>query len=104
MNCLLHGSITLTFCKNELNKRYANKKDACLFLSLKMCKSLFIEFESEKAKGINKNVVADELKYEDYNNVLFHKSYMRHEIIRIQSKYHKIGSYRIKKSFFVFLR
>ena len=31
--------------------------------------------ESKKAKGINKNAVDDELKYGDYNNVLFSRSY-----------------------------
>ena len=48
-------------------------------------------------KGINKNVVDDELKYEDYKNVLFNRSCMRHEINRIRSKDHSIGSYRISK-------
>ena len=52
--------------------------------------------ESKKEEGINKNVVDDELKYEDYKNYLLNKSYMRHEINRIQSKNHNTGSYRIK--------
>ena len=50
--------------------------------------------ESKKAKDINKNVIDDELKYEDYKNVLFNKSYMRNEMNRIQYKDHNIGSYR----------
>ena len=54
--------------------------------------------ESEKEKGINKNVAYDELKSEDYQNVLLNRSYRRHEINRIQSKGHNIGSYRIKES------
>ena len=37
----------------------------------------------KKQKKINKNVVDDELKYEDYKNVLFNRSYMRHEMNRI---------------------
>ena len=47
-------------------------------------------------KGINKNV-DDELKYEDYKNVLFNRPCMRHEMNRIQSNDHSIGSYRINK-------
>ena len=50
--------------------------------------------ESKKAKNINKNVIDDELKYEDCKNVLFNKSYMRNEMNRIQYKDHNIGSYR----------
>ena len=55
--------------------------------------------ESKKAKDINKNVIDDELKYEDYKNVLFNKSYMRNEMNRIQYKDHNIGSYRTNKIF-----
>ena len=47
--------------------------------------------EFKKAKSINENVDDDELKYEDNKNVLFNRSYMRHEMKIIQSKYHKIG-------------
>ena len=53
--------------------------------------------ESKKAKGINKKVVADELKYEDYKSVLFNRSYVRHETNRIQSKNHNIGLHRIRR-------
>ena len=35
--------------------------------------------EFKKAKGINKNFVDDELKYEDYKNVSFNRSYMAYE-------------------------
>ena len=40
--------------------------------------------ESLKEKGIIKNVVDDKLKYEDYKNFLFNKSYMRYEMNRIK--------------------
>ena len=53
--------------------------------------------EIEKAKSINKKFVDDELKYEDYKNVLFNRSFLRHEMNKIQSKDHNIGSYRINK-------
>ena len=54
--------------------------------------------QSAKAKGINENVIYDELKYEDHKNVLLIKSSMRHEINRIQSKDHIIGLYKINES------
>ena len=54
--------------------------------------------QSTKVKGINENVFCDELKYEDHKNVLLIKSSMRHEINRIQSKDHILGSYRINES------
>ena len=51
----------------------------------------------KKAKGININLVDDEMKYKDYKNVLFNRSFMRYEMNRIQSKDHNIGTYRINK-------
>ena len=51
--------------------------------------------ESKKTKGINKKVVDDELKYEDCKNVLFSRSYLRHEMNTIQGKDHNIGPYKI---------
>ena len=53
--------------------------------------------ESKKAKDIGKNIVDDKLRYEDYKNVLFNRSYMRYEMNRIQSKDHNIVSYRINE-------
>ena len=46
--------------------------------------------DSKNAKDINENAVDDELKYEAYKNVLFHRSCMGHRINKIQSKYHNI--------------
>ena len=60
--------------------------------------------DSKQVKGINDIFVNDELKYEDYKNVLLNRSYMKHEMNRNQSKNHNIALYRIKKGFFVFLR
>ena len=34
--------------------------------------------ECKKSEGINKNVAVDELTYEDYINVLFNRSYIKH--------------------------
>ena len=60
-------------------------------------------FVGLKSKGINKKVADDELKYEDCKNVLFSRSYVRHEMNTIQGKDHNIGPYKINK-IYVFLR
>lgn len=41
-----------------------------------------------KAKGINENVVAG-IKYKQYKNGLCDQKYLRHEVSKIQSKYHR---------------
>ena len=72
------------------------------FLGLKSEMYSFItehNHQSKRAKDINKNVVADELKYEDYKIVLLDRSYTRHEMNRILSKDHNIASYRINNFF-----
>ena len=61
------------------------------------------KYESKKVKCINKNVLDNELKYENYKNALLGRSYMRHEINKIQSKYHRVGLHIINKLFFGFL-
>ena len=55
--------------------------------------------EHKKAKDMNKNVVASHNEYKDglLNNKCF-----RHSINRIQSKNHRIGTYKINKSSFSF--
>ena len=53
--------------------------------------------KSKKATSIDKNFVDDELKHEDYKDVLFNRLYMKHEINRIQSKDDTIGSHTINK-------
>ena len=47
---------------------------------------------------VDKNVVYDELKNKDYQNIFFSRSYMRHEMNRIERKDHNIGSGRINKT------
>ena len=56
------------------------------FLELKSRMYTFItkdNHESKKAKDNNKNVVGDELTNENYKNVLFNRSSLRHETNRI---------------------
>ena len=48
--------------------------------------------EINKAKGINKK-----LRHKEYIDVLFNKKVVRHNMKRIQSKLHEIGTYDIYK-------
>ena len=45
-----------------------------------MYTSILENSHESKAKRINKNVFDDQLKYDDYKNFLFNKSYMRNEM------------------------
>ena len=67
-------------------------------LKSKMCTSTTEDnHESKKAKDTSKNAADDELKYEDYKNVLVNRLYIRHAMARIQGKGHNAGSYRINE-------
>ena len=48
--------------------------------------------ESHTAKGVN---IATE--FNEFKDTLFHKNVVRHKMKRIQSKKHKIGTYKINK-------
>ena len=50
----------------------------------------------KKAKDVNKNVVPTTSHYEN-KVVLLNKKCLRHSMNRIQSKYHRIGTYEINK-------
>ena len=52
---------------------------------------------SIKAKGMNRNIVAT-ISHNEYKDVLLNKKCMRHSMDRIQSKDHKIGTYKISKT------
>ena len=56
------------------------------FVGLKINMHTFIaeeNHESKKVKDIRKTDLDDEVKYENYKNVLFIKSHIRHEMKRI---------------------
>lgn len=53
------------------------------------------DYECERVKAINKNVVETICK--DYKNDLFHGVYVRHEMNRSQSKDHNIKTCKIDK-------
>ena len=52
--------------------------------------------EHKKAKGMNKNVVAT-ISHNEYKDVLLNKKCLRHSMISIQSKDHRIVIYEINK-------
>ena len=64
--------------------------EAFVGLKSKMYSFLVDNNEHKEAKGVNKNAVAT-VSHNEYKDVLLNKKY------RTQSKYHKIGTYEIKK-------
>ena len=53
--------------------------------------------EHEKAKGMNRNVVVT-ISHNEYKDVLLNNKCLRHSMIRIQSKDHRIETYEIIKT------
>ena len=49
------------------------------------------------AKGIKKNVIKNDLKHEDYKNVLLNNKQLHHKMKTIRSRKHQLGSYEINK-------
>ena len=88
---------------DETNKKVISKmKDEfkgriiCEFFGLKSTMHSLITAEDKevvKAKGINKKI-----RHEEFVNVLFNKKVIRHNMKRIQSKLHKLGTYDFFKS------
>ena len=64
---------------------------------MKHVASLKVNNKFWKTKGVNENVVVDELNYKDYKIFLLNRSYMRHEMNRTQSKDRNIRSCRINQ-------
>ena len=52
---------------------------------------------SRTAKGIKKNVIKQQLRHDNYKDVLFNKKKMRHTMRVIKSEKHQIGSYVLDK-------
>ena len=50
----------------------------------------------KKAKGVNKNVVKN-IKHKEFAEVLINKKMIRHNMKKIQSKFHRIGTYDVCK-------
>ena len=49
------------------------------------------------AKGIKKNVIKNNIKHENYKNVLFNNEQLHHKMKTIRSQKHQLGSYEINK-------
>ena len=52
--------------------------------------------EHKKAKGVNRNVVAT-ISHNEYKDVLKNNIFLRHSMNKIQSKDHRVGTYKINK-------
>ena len=65
-------------------------------LKIRMYSFLVQNNEHKKMKGMNKNVIAA-IGHDKYKDVLMNNKCTRDSINRIQSKYHKIGTYEINK-------
>jgi len=53
--------------------------------------------EHKKAKGVKKNVVKNEIKFNDYYDVLFNNKIMHHQMNTIRSELHQVNSYHLNK-------
>ena len=49
------------------------------------------------AKGIKKNIIKNDIKHENYKEVLFNNKQMHHTMKTIRSNNHQLGSYEINK-------
>ena len=49
------------------------------------------------AKGINKNIIKNNITHENYRGVLFNNKQMHHTMKTITSQNHELGSYEINK-------
>ena len=49
------------------------------------------------AKGIKKNIIKNNIKHEDYKNVLLNEKQLSHKLKTIRSNRHQLGSYEINK-------
>ena len=49
------------------------------------------------AKGIKKNVIKNNIKYEDYKQTLFNNKQLYHTMKTIRGNKHQLGSYELNK-------
>ena len=70
--------------KGEFNE---NEIDECVRLKSKLYSLISNNLEMNKAKGVNLK-----LKHKEYVDVLFNKIFLRHQMKRILSEKHNIGS------------
>ena len=91
----------------NVNKKVTGKfkDEACgvpivEFMGLKSKMYSYIKSDEKggkTAKGIKKNVIKNNIKHEDYKNVLPNNEQMHHKMKTIRSQTHQLGSYEINK-------
>ena len=70
------------------------------FIGLKSKMYSYIKIDEtggKTAKGIKKNVIKNNIKHEDYKNVLLNNEQLHHKMKAIRSQKHQLGSYEINK-------
>ena len=66
-------------------------------LKSKMYSYTIRDKEHKKAKGVKKNVVKNEIKHQNYLEVLYNGKTMYHQMNTIRSESHQINSYHLNK-------
>ena len=56
-----------------------------------------MKIEPKTAKGIKKNIIQNDLKFNNYKETLFNNNQMHHKMKTIRSQNHQIKSYEINK-------
>ena len=94
-------------CYCNANKKVIGKfkDEACgvpitEFVGLKSTMYSYIKSDEKggkTAKGIKKNVTKNNIKHEDYKNVLLNNEQLHHKMKTIRSQKHQLGSYEINK-------
>ena len=75
--------------KDEFKGKKVNEFDG---LKSKLYSLISVDEEVTKAKGVNKKI-----RHKEFVAVLFNKKLIRHDMKRIQSKLHRIGTYDVCK-------
>ena len=109
------NKVTLTLKKHHMSKYYDDSKKLVVakmkdetdgiaikeFDGLKPKMYTFLvddSSEHKRANDVNKNVV-ETISHSEYKDVLLNHKCLMHSMNRIQSKYHRIGTYEINKSY-----
>ena len=72
----------------------------CEFVGLRSKMYSYIKDDQsvgKTAKGIKKNIIKNDIKHENYKDVLLNNKQILHKMKTIRSKNHQLGSYEIKK-------
>ena len=93
------------YCNNNKKIIGKFKDEACgilivEFVCLKSKMYSYIKSDrrgGKTAKGIKKNVIKNNIKHEDYKNVLLNNEQLDHKMKTIRSQRHQLGSYEINK-------